>query len=61
MPSATCGKEPIEASLMVMKAVNALLTALDRIRNHPNVVILSTSNLIKAMVREICFYKTEFD
>ncbi|MCJ1469013.1 hypothetical protein MMC07_007645 [Pseudocyphellaria aurata] len=32
-----------------LRAVNALLTALDRLRKYPNLVILSTSNLIKAM------------
>ncbi|MCJ1263299.1 hypothetical protein MMC22_003169 [Lobaria immixta] len=32
-----------------LRAVNALLTALDRLVIHPNVVILSTSNLVKAM------------
>lgn len=47
--------EPLETWLMLRKAVNALLTALDRLRNHPNVVILSTSNLIKAMVSGLCF------
>ena len=39
------------------KAVNALLTALDRLRNHSNVVIFTTSNLIKAMVGGPCFNK----
>lgn len=57
----TCENEPIETSLILLKAVNALLTALDRLVIHPNVVILSTSNLVKAMVRGACFYEAEFD
>ncbi|MCJ1227528.1 hypothetical protein MMC12_004184 [Toensbergia leucococca] len=32
-----------------LRAVNALLIALDRLRHRPNVVILCTTNLIKAM------------
>lgn len=40
------GNEPFDA----MRAVNALLTALDRLRQHPNVVIFCTSNLITALV-----------
>ncbi|KAA6412170.1 MAG: pachytene checkpoint component Pch2 [Lasallia pustulata] len=32
-----------------LRAVNALLTALDRLRYRPNVVVLCTSNLIEAM------------
>ncbi|MCJ1450990.1 hypothetical protein MMC28_001324 [Mycoblastus sanguinarius] len=32
-----------------LRAVNALLIALDRLRYRPNVVVLCTSNLIKAM------------
>ncbi|KAK2754226.1 hypothetical protein FQN54_007105 [Arachnomyces sp. PD_36] len=39
------GSEPVDA----MRAVNALLTALDRIRHHPNVVVFCTSNLITAL------------
>lgn len=57
----TCENEFIETSLILLKAVNALLTALDRLVTHPNVVILSTSNLVKAMVRGTCFYETEFN
>lgn len=41
------GNEPYDA----VRAVNALLTALDRLRHHPNVVVLCTSNLITALVR----------
>lgn len=41
------GNEPFDA----MRAVNALLTALDRLRHRPNVVVLCTSNLIAALVR----------
>lgn len=40
------GNEPFDA----MRAVNALLTALDRLRHHPNVVVFCTSNLITALV-----------
>lgn len=37
------------------QAVNALLTALDRLRNHTNVLVLCTSNLIMALVsNQIC-------
>ncbi|KAL6716190.1 hypothetical protein ACLMJK_005756 [Lecanora helva] len=32
-----------------LRAVNALLVGLDRIRNRPNVVVICTSNLIKAL------------
>ncbi|MCJ1481784.1 hypothetical protein MMC06_001943 [Schaereria dolodes] len=39
------GNDPRDA----LRAVNALLTALDRLRFRPNVVVLCTSNLIKAM------------
>ena len=37
--------------LLIFKAVNALLIAFDSLRNRPNVVVLCTSNLIKAMAR----------
>ncbi|EDN06744.1 predicted protein [Histoplasma mississippiense (nom. inval.)] len=39
------GNEPFDA----MRAVNALLTALDRLRHRQNVVVLCTSNLITAL------------
>ncbi|OJD16549.1 hypothetical protein AJ78_03286 [Emergomyces pasteurianus Ep9510] len=39
------GNEPLDA----MRAVNALLTALDRLRHRLNVVVLCTSNLITAL------------
>ncbi|KGQ01115.1 cytochrome c1, heme protein, mitochondrial [Paracoccidioides lutzii Pb01] len=39
------GNEPFDA----MRAVNAILTALDRLRHRPNVVVLCTSNLITAL------------
>ncbi|KAL2215040.1 pachytene checkpoint component Pch2 [Thermoascus aurantiacus ATCC 26904] len=42
---ALSGNEPFDA----MRAVNALLRALDRLRHHPNVVVLCTSNLITAL------------
>ena len=40
------GSDPFDA----MRAVNSLLTALDRLRHHHNVVVLCTSNLITALV-----------
>ncbi|EER29833.1 ATPase, AAA family protein [Coccidioides posadasii C735 delta SOWgp] len=39
------GNDPPDA----MRAVNSLLTALDRLRQHPNVLVLCTSNLINAL------------
>ncbi|WEW61376.1 hypothetical protein PRK78_006866 [Emydomyces testavorans] len=39
------GNDPLDA----MRAVNSLLTALDRLRHHPNVVVFCTSNLIAAL------------
>ncbi|KAL1956152.1 hypothetical protein VTO42DRAFT_7587 [Malbranchea cinnamomea] len=39
------GSDPFDA----MRAVNSLLTALDRLRHRPNVVVLCTSNLITAL------------
>ena len=39
--------EPFDA----IRAVNALLTGIDRLRNHPNVIFLCTSNLVTALVR----------
>ncbi|KAH0558906.1 hypothetical protein GP486_004467 [Trichoglossum hirsutum] len=43
--SVASGSEPGDS----MRATNALLTALDRLRARPNVIVLCTSNLIKAM------------
>lgn len=43
------GNDPLDA----MRAVNSLLTALDRLRHHPNVIVFCASNLITALVREI--------
>ena len=40
------GNDPFDA----MRAVNSLLTSLDRLRHRPNVVVLCTSNLITARV-----------
>ena len=34
----------------MMKAVNALLIGLDRLRHRSNVLIICTSNLMEAMV-----------
>ena len=39
------------SGLMTFQAVNALLTAIDRLRSWPNVTVFCTSNLIKAVVR----------
>ena len=39
------------SGLMTFQAVNALLTAIDRLRCRPNVIVFCTSNLIKAVVR----------
>jgi AAA+ superfamily predicted ATPase len=33
-----------------VRAVNALLTGLDRMKTHPNVVVICTSNLVSALV-----------
>ena len=41
------GNDPFDA----VRAVNSLLTALDRLRHRSNVVVLCTSNLITALVR----------
>lgn len=40
------GNEPFDA----VRAVNALLTGLDRLKHRPNVFVLCTSNLITALV-----------
>ncbi|KAI9876754.1 MAG: hypothetical protein M1830_005802 [Pleopsidium flavum] len=48
---AASGNEPSDA----MRAVNALLTALDRLRHRPNVLVLCTSNLIVAMIEDSAF------
>jgi pachytene checkpoint protein 2 len=45
---AITGNEPLDA----MRAVNTLLTALDRLRHHMNIIILCTSNLISALVSD---------
>ncbi|GES58731.1 pachytene checkpoint component Pch2 [Aspergillus terreus] len=42
---ALSGNEPFDA----VRAVNALLTGLDRLRRHPNVVTLCTSNIVTAL------------
>lgn len=42
---ALSGNEPFDA----VRAVNALLTGLDRLRCHPNVVTLCTSNIVTAL------------
>ncbi|RMJ28650.1 hypothetical protein PHISP_00507 [Aspergillus sp. HF37] len=39
------GNEPFDA----VRAVNALLTGLDKLRQHPNVVFICTSNLVTAL------------
>lgn len=40
------GNEPFDG----VRAVNAFLTGLDRLRHHPNVLVLCTSNLVTALV-----------
>lgn len=40
------GSEPFDA----VRAVNALLTGLDRLRRYPNIVVVCTSNLVGALV-----------
>ncbi|RHZ65692.1 putative pachytene checkpoint component Pch2 [Aspergillus thermomutatus] len=42
---ALSGKEPFDA----VRAVNALLTGLDRLKQHHNVVVICTSNLVTAL------------
>ena len=42
------GNDPLDA----MRAVNSLLTAVDRLRHHHNVIMLCTSNLINALVKK---------
>jgi SpoVK/Ycf46/Vps4 family AAA+-type ATPase len=44
--SALSSKEPFDA----VRAVNALLTGLDRLKQHHNVVVICTSNLVTALV-----------
>ncbi|EZF32708.1 Pachytene checkpoint protein 2 [Trichophyton interdigitale] len=39
------GNDPLDA----MRAVNSLLMSLDRLRQHPNVIVLCTSNLLSAL------------
>jgi AAA+ superfamily predicted ATPase len=52
------GNEPLDA----MRAVNTLLTALDRLRHHINIIVLCTSNLISALVSPswLWIYNIEF-
>lgn len=54
---ALSGNEPFDA----IRAVNALLTGLDKLRSYPNVVTICTSNLVNALVRcsKITFHGTE--
>lgn len=42
------GNEPKDA----MRALNALLTAMDRMRDHHNLLVFCTSNIVNAMVRQ---------
>lgn len=44
--------DPLDA----MKAVNALLTSLDRLRDRPNVLLLCTSNLVASLVNPVLRY-----
>lgn len=43
--SAEAGNEPTDS----IRAVNALLTQIDRIKKFPNVVILTTSNMVNSL------------
>jgi SpoVK/Ycf46/Vps4 family AAA+-type ATPase len=43
---ALSSKEPFDA----IRAVNALLTGLDRLKQHHNVIVICTSNLVTALV-----------
>ena len=43
--SAVSGSEPSDA----IRVVNALLTQLDSLKRHPNVLILTTSNITEAI------------
>jgi len=51
------GNEPFDA----IRAVNALLTGLDKLRSYPNVVTICTSNLVNALVRcsKVTFHGAE--
>lgn len=44
---ALAGNEPFDA----VRAVNALLTGLDRLKKFDNVIVICTSNLVTALVR----------
>ena len=46
------------SGLMTVQAVNALLTAIDRLRCRPSVTVFCTSNLIKAVVRKSSEFAT---
>lgn len=46
------------SGLMTFQAVNALLTAIDRLRCRPNVTVFCTSNLTKAVVRKSSEFAT---
>ncbi|EGD90446.2 hypothetical protein H113_01906 [Trichophyton rubrum MR1459] len=43
------GNDPLDA----MRAVNSLLMSLDRLRQHLNVIVLCTSNLLSALVSDL--------
>ncbi|EFE34221.1 uncharacterized protein ARB_07172 [Trichophyton benhamiae CBS 112371] len=43
------GNDPLDA----MRAVNSLLMSLDRLRQHPNVIVLCTSNLLSALDKKV--------
>lgn len=43
--AAVSGSEPADA----VRAVNALLTALDTLKGYPNVMLLTTSNITEAI------------
>jgi len=39
----------IKRNSLPEQAINALLTAMDRLRHHPNYLVFATSNLVKAL------------
>jgi len=49
--SALGGSEPSDS----IRVVNALLTQLDQLKNHENVIILTTSNITEAMGNNFFF------
>lgn len=54
--SSTIGTEPSDA----MRVVNVLLTQLDRLKTRPNVLLLTTSNLLEASDRLLPFIQESY-